>query len=140
MSTTYIPVALKREVVKRAANHYEYCRLNQDDQFFTFEIDHIIAEKHGGLTQLDNLCLACADCNACKGSDVASVDWESGGNIIPLYHPRRDSWSEHFEIDLNTGKIIGITPKGRVNIILLRINADDRIVDRKLLINNQRYP
>ena len=116
MSTTYIPVALRRFVFDRAENRCEYCRLSQDDHFFRFEIDHIIAEKHGGSTQSDNLCLACADCNAFKGSDIASLDWTEGGEVISLFHPRRDEWSTHFNIDLATGRIDGLTAKGRVTV------------------------
>lgn len=140
MSSTYIPVAMRREVVERSDNRCEYCQLRQEDQFFTFEIDHIIAEKHGGSTTSDNLCLACTECNAFKGSDIASVDWHSGGIVISLYHPRRDNWSDHFEIDVETGRVEPVTAKGRVTITLLRINDDERIEDRKLLIAKQRYP
>jgi hypothetical protein len=48
MSVTYISPQLRRAVIERAGNCCEYCRISQDDQFFAFEIDHIIAEKHGG--------------------------------------------------------------------------------------------
>lgn len=41
MSTTYISAALRREVIERAGSCCEYCRLAQEDVFFSFQIDHI---------------------------------------------------------------------------------------------------
>ncbi len=52
---SYISAQLRREVIERAKNRCEYCGISQEDQFFVFEIDHIIAEKHGGQSVLDNL-------------------------------------------------------------------------------------
>ena len=140
MSTTYISASLRRQILERAADCCEYCHIHQSDQFFTFEIDHIIAEKHGGVTQADNLCLACADCNAFKGSDVASVDWEDDAKIVGLYHPRLHQWNTHFRIIQETGEIEPLTPEARVTIRLLRINDPERVTDRKLLIDAGRYP
>jgi len=77
MSITYISPQLRRAVTERAGDCCEYCRISQSDQFFVFEIDHIIAEKHGGQTLSENLCLSCPDCNAFKGSDIASIDWQA---------------------------------------------------------------
>jgi hypothetical protein len=58
-----------------------------DDRLLPFEIDHIIAEKHRGVTAADNLCLACYRCNSFKGSDIASAD-PLTGNAAFLFHPR----------------------------------------------------
>jgi hypothetical protein len=140
MSTTYISAALRREVIERAGQCCEYCRLSQDDVFFAFEIDHVIAEKHGGPTHTENLCLSCPDCNAFKGSDIASVDWQQGEIVVALYHPRQQRWSDHFEVDLISGLIEGLTDAGRVTIFLLHLNEADRVMDRKLLIDINRYP
>lgn len=91
MSSTYIPAALRRLVYERAGGRCEYCLIHEDDVFAVHEIDHIIAEKHGGPTEADNLALSCALCNKYKGSDIASVDPDTG-EIVPLYHPRRARW------------------------------------------------
>ena len=42
---TYIPEALRRLVAEQADGRCEYCRLHEDDAFFTHEVDHIYAEK-----------------------------------------------------------------------------------------------
>ena len=140
MSSTYISAALRRQVLNRAGSCCEYCRIAQEDQFFTFEIDHIIAEQHGGITVEANLCLACTDCNGFKGSNIASVDWAKGENIVGLFNPRRDIWQEHFQIELTSGLILSLTACGRVTAFLLRLNTPERVMDRKLLLAENRYP
>jgi hypothetical protein len=52
---TYISADLRRLVTDRAGNCCEYCRLSQDDSTFSFQIDHIISEKHEGQTTLGGL-------------------------------------------------------------------------------------
>ncbi len=37
---TYIPEALRREINKAAHSRCEYCRLHENDAYFTHEIDH----------------------------------------------------------------------------------------------------
>ena len=88
MSAAYINVPLRREVIARAAGCCEYCLSDTSDRAIDFAIDHVIATKHGGPTQLDNLCLSCYWCNSYKGSDISSVDWDEGAEIVPLFNPR----------------------------------------------------
>lgn len=128
---TYIPSALREQVRTRAKSCCEYCLIPETMALAPHEIDHIIAEKHGGKTIEANLALSCTLCNKHKGSDVASVDAESQ-EIVRLYHPRRDAWSEHFE--LQEGVLVGLTPVGRVTVALLKLNRGDRIEERLLLL------
>ncbi len=99
MSKTYIAAALRREVVERAGGCCEYCLTHSQDRAIDFVVDHIIAEKHDGPTQSDNLCLCCYWCNSFKGSDISSVDWEKDKSIVPLFNPRQQQWHEHFKLD-----------------------------------------
>lgn len=71
---TYIPKDLRRQVQARAKGNCEYCLLNEQYSLKRHEVDHVRAEKHGGATILNNLCLSCFDCNRQKGSDLSSVD------------------------------------------------------------------
>jgi hypothetical protein len=50
-------------VVQRAKRRCEYCQLAQICSNLSFEIDHIIARKHGGRTVASNLALSCFYCN-----------------------------------------------------------------------------
>jgi hypothetical protein len=64
-----------------------------------YEVDHIIAEKHGGSSTSENLCWSCYLYNGYKGSDIGSIDWDGSGKLTPLFNPRRDSWNNHFRLN-----------------------------------------
>ena len=51
--------ALVTLVRRRAGECCEYCRLPQSHSAIPFEINHVIARKHGGPTADGNLALAC---------------------------------------------------------------------------------
>jgi HNH endonuclease len=116
------------EVARAAtANTAEY---QNDSRSLNTKMDHVIAAKHGGQTVAGNLALCCTLCNRFKGSDIASVDPETG-EITPLFHPRFDEWKDHY--DIRDGLIVALTAKGRVTVTLLRMNRPDRIRERQLL-------
>ena len=137
MSGTRVPAAMRRQVQERARGCCEYCLLSEDDAWFSHEPDHILAEKHGGQTLLENLAWSCFDCNRFKGSDIASRDPVTG-DLVPLFDPRMNRWSEHFRTDCGT--ILPTTPVGRVTERILRLNLPDRIEVRKTLASINRYP
>lgn len=137
MPDTYIPAELRRQVVNRADNCCEYCRLHQDDNFFTFHVDHIISQKHNGDTTADNLCLSCPRCNQAKGSDIAGADPQTDQATF-LYNPRQQTWENHFSLD--DGEIRGKTPEGRLTVSLLDLNGQERVAERKGLVGLGRYP
>jgi len=87
VSVTYIPSALRRQIDERAKGKCGYCLLAENYAFFTHEADHIISEKHGGKTVIENLALSCFDCNRFKGSDIASVD-PLTESLVRLFNPR----------------------------------------------------
>lgn len=127
----YIPAPLRQEVYDRAGGQCEYCLVPQVAALVSPEVDHIIARKHGGETEVDNLALACSLCNKCKGSDLASIDSESGA-ITPLFHPRRQRWIDHFRLE--DGQIVPLTATGRVTVNLLQFNRPERVAERELLL------
>jgi len=131
VSRTYISSALRQLVYDRAKGCCEYCLIPETTSFAKHEIDHIIAEKHDGLTEAENLALSCTVCNKHKGSDLTSIDPETS-QITPLYNPRRDRWSEHFQ--LSDAQFIPLTAIGRVTIRLLQLNHPNRVKERQLLI------
>ena len=130
MSTTHIPAALRRLVEARAGGQCEYCLLPVGVAFFSHEIDHVVAEKHGGATDESNLALTCWRCNRHKGSDLGSFD-PLTGKFCFLFNPRTQRWHEHF-LPL-VGKLTGLTPEGRTTIALLQMNTADRIAERQRL-------
>ena len=121
---SYISAELRSLVIERAKGYCEYCRVHQDDGYLVHEIDHVVSEKHRGITSADNLCLSCFECNRYKGSDIGSIDLETD-SFTALFNPRTMSWDDHFELD--SVNIKPLTPEGRVTVFLLRLNNDSRI-------------
>ncbi len=128
--------ATTRELFRRRAdNRCEYCLLPQAHSELTHHIEHIVAKQHGGGDEVENLALACHRCNLHKGTNLTGVNSLSG-QLVSLFHPRRDRWSEHF---LFRGvRIMGITPTGRATVCLLAMNDVRRLELRsELLAHNQ---
>ena len=133
----YIPENMRKAVALRANNRCEYCRIHKDDQFFFFQIDHIISLKHGGLTELKNLANACSFCNQFKGTNLGTYLFGSK-RLVRLFNPRLDKWNDHFEI--NHGEILAKTRIGAATIKVLEMNNVDRIILRQELMEIGRYP
>jgi hypothetical protein len=137
MPRTYISVQLRQLVIKRADRICEYCLVSASDRSSGCQVDHIISVKHGGDSTAENLCYACLFCNLQKGTDLGSINWRSG-ELVRFFNPRRDSWREHFQLD---GAIIrSSTDIGEVTARILDFNDEDRILERQILIENNRYP
>lgn len=132
MSKTYISVALRHLVTERAKNQCEYCLISATLSFFPHELDHIIAEKHGGKTIAENLALTCWRCNRHKGTDLGSFDPHTN-EFCFLFHPRSQSWQDHFS--QNNYCIEGLTPEGRTTAKLLQFNTPERIAERQRLLS-----
>ncbi|MEK0194876.1 HNH endonuclease signature motif containing protein [Microcoleus anatoxicus] len=104
MSKTYVSASLRRMVCDRANGYCEYCLIPETLALSSHQIDHIIAEKHSGETVESNLALFCSICNKNKGSDIASIDPETG-EVVRLYNPRKDRWADHFQLQTESGTI-----------------------------------
>jgi hypothetical protein len=127
VSITSIPAVLRRQVIERAESRCEYCLLRADIAFFPFEIDHVIAEKHGGTTELENLAFSCWRRNRHKGTDLGTFDPDSQVFSL-LFNPRRQVWAEHFRLEGEL--IVGLSSEGRATARLLGFNSADRIDER----------
>jgi hypothetical protein len=127
----YVPAPLRRLVRDRANGRCEYCLLHEDDALMPHEPDHIIAVKHRGETNEDNLAWTCFVCNRAKGSDLSSVDTQTK-SVVRLFNPRTDQWDDHFEMDAS-GRLIAKTDVGRVTEFLLKINRPELIEIRSTL-------
>lgn len=136
MSDTHIPAALRRTVIVRAANCCEYCGMPDDAALLSHEVDHIIAERHNGKTELGNLAYACFRCNRLKGSDLTSIDPETG-IITRLFNPRTDRWSDHFR--LVDAVIEPLSAIGRTTVTFLDFNDDQWLALRAELLAQGRF-
>jgi hypothetical protein len=122
--------ALRKAVWERARSICEYCRMPQEFDRLVFEVDHVIPEKHGGLSVLDNLALACFFCNRYKGPNLSGFDPATGA-LTQLFDPRSQIWADHFF--WSGGELQGKTANGRATIAVLRINDLARVAHRAVL-------
>jgi hypothetical protein len=129
--------SLRAQVRQRAGGICEYCHMPEDCDELDFQVDHIIARKHHGHDDLDNLAWACFACNNHKSSDLAGRDFVTG-DIVRLFNPRQDSWDEHFRWD--GSELLGMTPIGRVTVDVLAINLWYRRVLRESLMAEGVFP
>lgn len=132
-----VPAALRERVRQRAGGRCEYCLVPEAVALVKHEVDHIVAMKHGGLTDDDNLAQSCRLCNRRKGSDIAARDPESG-TTVQLFHPRHDRWTDHFAFD--GPRLVGRTATGRATIEFLQLNRPDRLDERKWLMTAELLP
>ena len=78
-------------------------------------------------TILDNLALACIDCNLHKGTNLTGIDPESR-QVTELFHPRRHRWEDHFE--WRGIYLTGKTAIGRTTVRVLKMNCEDQLALR----------
>ena len=83
-------------------NRCGYCLLPQILASYKLEIEHILPRSKGGKSNIENLCLACRNCNLVKAAKVFGLDIVLGMKVR-LFHLNLQNWSENFEWD--TGKI-----------------------------------
>ena len=119
-----------RRVRERANDSCEYCQLPFALHPAPFQLDHIIAKQHGGVSGLDNLALACIHCNRYKGPNLAGIDPETG-TLTRLFHPRTDDWNVHFQ--WNGSEILPLSPIGRVTVLVLFVNDPELVWLRSTL-------
>jgi 5-methylcytosine-specific restriction endonuclease McrA len=126
-----IDAATRNLVRERAVGRCEYCRLPEHVGDIPFHVEHIVAKQHRTDDRPSNLALACDRCNLHKGPNLTSIDPETG-ELVPLFHPRKENWTDHFAF--RGGRILGLTATGRATVRLLNMNATRRVELRRQLI------
>jgi hypothetical protein len=132
-----LPKPIDQAVRARAGGRCEYCLAPQSASRLRFWIDHVVATQHLGPTALDNLALSCPFCNRHKGPNLVGIDPESGA-LVPLFHPRRDVWDHHFQVDGD--QITGISAAGRATVHVLAMNHPVQRMMRKALSREGLFP
>ena len=128
--------SLLLEVQRLAGERCDYCRMPAAYDPLPFQLDHIIAQQHGGETVLENTAWSCLHCNKHKGPNIAGID-PLTGQMVALFHPRRQRWHRHFEWD---GPIlVGRTRTARATIRVLAINDLAAVAFRAELMQEGVY-
>ena len=129
----------KKTVYERAQYCCEYCFSQSKFSSDNYSIEHIIPLVKGGTSTLENLALSCQRCNNHKFTATHALDMATG-TITPLYHPRNDIWSEHFQWSVDATEILGISPIGRATVQRLQLNREGLINLRNVFVAVGLHP
>ncbi len=119
--STYLSSDLRKQLREKDKSRCAYCLTSEQNTGQSMTVDHIIPISAGGSATFENLCLACRNCNEFKGSQTTARD-PLTYKILPLFHPRRHNWSDHFVWDESGVYIKGLTATGRATITALNMN------------------
>jgi HNH endonuclease len=131
--------SLRKAVCERATDCCEYCQMQAVLSHDPFSAEHIIPVSKGGQDDLENLAWSCLGCNLYKSTTTHSYDLLSG-DLVPIYNPRIEKWSDNFQWSENFTILVGKTPIGRVAIIKLKLNRLGLVNLRKIFVAAEKHP
>ena len=135
----YVPIALRKSLREQFGDCCAYCRTAEYLTATTFEFEHIVPLSAGGETARGNLCLACPMCNRFKSDSASATDALTQADV-PLFHPQRQSWSDHFAWSEDGTEILGLSSVGRATIEALKMNRPAVVRVRRLWIAVEKHP
>jgi 5-methylcytosine-specific restriction endonuclease McrA len=127
---------LRQLVYDRAGGICEYCQTSEQNSGQTMHVDHI--DPLGG-NVLENLCLSCWNCNSSKHKATHVTDPQTGERV-PLFNPRAQIWTEHFEWVYGATQVRGKTATGRATVVRLRMNRPAMVVARQRWAEGGYHP
>ena len=139
MSDDYIPRALREKVAAQAKYRCGYCLTSEAIVGTPMEIDHVIPQSLGGLSEEENLWLACSLCNDHKSDRIAALDHVTG-EVVRLFNPRNQLWYEHFAWTEAGDYIAGLTPVGRATVMALNLNRPSLAKARRAWVSVGWHP
>jgi hypothetical protein len=121
-----------RKQVRERANYLcEYSHSSEESSAALLAIDHTLPRSLNGSDDLSNLALACQRCNGYRYNFTSGIDPVTQ-DIVALFNPRRQQWSEHFMWTVDGLRILGSTSIGRATCDRLDLN-DDRHNDGSII-------
>ena len=139
MPDVHLKAILRAEVAARAQRCCEYCRAQEKFSPDSFSIEHITPVSGGGSSESDNLANSCQGCNNRKYVSVGAVDTLTG-ELVALYHPRQQQWSDHVAWNEDFTVVIGLTPTGRATVEKLHLNRRGLVNLRRVLFELHEHP
>jgi hypothetical protein len=136
MARPHIPIEIENRVREDARNRCGYCLSPQSLVMARLEIEHIIphasfATDDPAADEESNLWLACPICNGHKSNKTSATDPETD-ELVPLYNPRTQKWTEHFRWAEDSIRAIGLTAIGRATVIALHLSDDPEALQVRL--------
>ena len=139
MSKSPPPAIVRQTVFLRAGGCCEYCASQAKFSPDSFSIEHIFPRSVGIIDDLDNLALSCQGCNNRKYIHTTAPD-PITGELVALFHPRRQRWAGHFAWSDDFSLVIGLTPTGRATIEKLKLNRQSVVNLRRVLRDSGKHP
>jgi HNH endonuclease len=140
MANVYISSSLRNFVGERANYCCEYCKSQASYSTETrFAVEHVIPFSLGGNSEAENLALSCSGCNGYKYNKIDATDPVTRERVA-LFHPRRQSWEEHFAWSDDYIQVVGLSSTGRATVTLLRLNRVGLLNMRRLLYSVGKHP
>jgi hypothetical protein len=139
MPSERVSPELQAEIIRRANGCCEYCQSQSRFATQSFSVEHVVPRSKGGATESENLALSCQGCNNHKYTKTQALD-AIGGNVVPLFHPRRDSWGDHFAWSGDCTLTVGMTPTGRATVEALQLNRVGLMNLRRVLYDAGEHP
>lgn len=129
----------REQVRSRAQGCCEYCGSQERFATQSFSVDHVIPIQIGGSEDLENLAFACQGCNNHKYTKTEAFDPVTE-ELVPLFHPRCQRWSDHFIWSRDYSRILGLTPTGRATAEALHLNRSGLVNLRRALFELGEHP
>ena len=130
---------LRREIAGEARHRCGYCLTQEVVSGIPLTLEHIVPKSKGGQSEISNLWLSCRLCNEAKGTQTEAVDPRSN-EIVPLFNPREQTWTDHFRWHENATMIIGQSQTGRATVEALILNSDLRVRARAIWAEAGYHP
>jgi HNH endonuclease len=121
MSEIYIPIAVQRKVLILSNGYCEYCLHPESHATDFYHFDHINPFLKIGRNAVGNIARSCGRCNIVKSQKTHAID-PLTNDIYPLFHPRKEIWTDHFQWSEDYLIMYGLTPTGRATIDFLQLN------------------
>jgi hypothetical protein len=104
-----------------AGHRCGYCQSDERLTGIPLSTEHLIPIAAGGQTVRENLWRSCRPCNEVEGTRTHASDPEAG-ELVPLFNPRSQTWSEHFRWSEDGTVMLGLTAAARATIVALQLN------------------
>ena len=126
-------------IAQRANHRCEYCQAPELVFNFPFEVEHIIPLCLNGSDDVSNLALACRSCNLRKGMRTSGKNAQTG-TTVRFFHPRIDQWNEHFQVNVDSAHIQGVTTIGEITVNALKMNSTAQVKARRFWVQLGLFP
>lgn len=135
----YLPVELRQQIRQRDRECCCYCLTRESISGISLAFDHIHPQSKGGESTIENLCLSCRVCNEFKSNQTEAKD-PLTGQIVPLFNPCTQKWTDHFSWSANDTMVTGETAIGRATVQALKMNNAAMVAARQRWVTVGWHP